>query len=304
MTKSNRRATESSADSDSPPGPLSGLDFAVIGAGRVGASFGTWAVAAGARWTRISGRSAERLARRRTAEPALDGALGDARWDDAATFSSADCDVLLLTVADPDLGSVAEALAARPQAPVALHASGHFDAEALAPLRAAGCSVGSLHPLKAFADIAPEPPAGLLFGIDGDDAAREMAAAWALAFGGRPHEVSGQRRVLYHLAASLAAGGVATVLALVERLVHDTDLPPPLLGSYLDLARGAIDALGDAHGDEEPLVDAVTGPAARGDLPTLERQRRALLEVAPDLEPMVEGLMATTRSLCAPDRRP
>ena len=298
MTKSNRRA---SGDSQGVPiaatqvSSLADLRLAIVGAGRVGASYAAWAHGLGAGLAAVSGRSRDRLEQL--------GAFGcSAPWVELEQLQTHDCDVLLVTVADPALDAVARILAQRAQAPVALHASGHFDAEVLAPLRRAGCAVGSLHPLRAFAAAAPKPPSdhGLLFAIDGDPAARDCASRLAQAFGGQAFEISGERRVLYHLAACLAAGGVATVLASVEQLMREAELPTPLIHAYLDLTRGAVDALSDAHAAGRPLASAVTGPAARGDLATLERQQRAIDRTAPELSSFVDLLQRTTLRICRP----
>lgn len=67
------------------------------------------------------------------------------------------CDVLLLTVRDDVIGSVAGALAEALSGDdgacdtVILHCSGAMDLSSLEPLSALGFSVGSLHPLQSFA---------------------------------------------------------------------------------------------------------------------------------------------------------
>ena len=64
-------------------------------------------------------------------------------------------DVLLLTVPDRLIGTVAEELAqsVTPAAKVVLHVSGSVGLEPLAPLTQLGANVGSLHPLQSFADL-------------------------------------------------------------------------------------------------------------------------------------------------------
>ena len=104
----------------------------------------------------------------------------------AATFATEPCtnkelveraEVLLLTVPDRLIGTVAEQLAseatamAGAQAPLAgktfLHCSGSMGLEELAPLQRAGAHVGSLHPLQSFAGGATQL-AGVYMAVDGD----------------------------------------------------------------------------------------------------------------------------------------
>ena len=144
-----------------------------------------------------------------------------------ADLATAGQDLLLIAVGDGSIAGVAAALAGRPQARVALHTSGSLDASALAPLRAAGSSIGSLHPLKAFPQAAPDPAegSGVFFAVDGDPAARELAFRLAAAWGASPPRCRPQARPLYHFAATLAAGGVVTLLAAAEEIAGGLGLP-------------------------------------------------------------------------------
>ena len=265
------------------PAPLQGLTFALLGPGRVGESLARWAVTAGARLATVgispSGRGAD-LARELGAEAVPPGDL-----------SSAGHDLLLVAVPDPALAAAAADLARRPQAAVALHTSGSRDAEALAPLRAAGTAVGSLHPLLAFPQpLAATTARGAVFAIDGDAPAIALARRLAEAWQGVPVEVPPTARPLYHLAASLAAGGVVTLLALAHDLAQRLDLPPEVSQGYRSLTRSALEA---ATATQDP-AKALTGPAARGDAETLIKQLEALAATIPEAEPLIRLLARET----------
>lgn len=288
-------------DSPAPaPWQLRGLAFSLVGPGRVGESLARWAVAAGARMVAVAGRGGGAGAGR---EPALAGALGAVAVPLDA-LATAGQDLLLVAVPDPALAEVAAALAARPQARVALHTSGSLDAAVLAPLRgggspagsATGTAVGSLHPLMAFPHPLTDPEAarGKVFALDGDAEAEALGRRLAAAWGGVPVVVPPAARAAYHLAASLAAGGVVTLLALAAELAGRLGLPPETTAGYLELARGALAAAQDA-GDPGR---ALTGPAARGDLATLRRHLEALADVAPERLPLVEELARETLRQC------
>ena len=295
-------------DSWTPSGrPLTGLRFAVAGPGRVGRSLARWAVSAGAEPVlvlRRDGSTPPIFPLRDVPATSFEAVL-----DSGSDFGS-QVDVLLLTVSDRALAEVASAWAAswgplssnaassRPAPfPVVLHSSGCHDAEVLAPLRRAGVAVGSLHPLRAFPQVVEAPGPHPFFAIDGDAEAIAVARRLVGAWGGTPCELSGQRRVVYHLAASLAAGGVVTTLAAVTELMRRAELPDEVLGGYLGLLRGAVDAAEEAarKGGPGALASAVTGPAARGDTATLERHRAALDQIAPELAPTVEASWRETR---------
>ena len=247
-----------------PTAPLAGLRFSLVGPGRVGTSLAGWAVAAGAERVAAAGRAE----------------LGE--------LASAGQDLLLIAVPDGALAEVAGRLAARPQAAVALHTSGSRDAGVLAPLRSAGTSPGTLHPLKAFPRRMPEPEQarGVFFAVDGEPAAQLLARRLVAAWGGVAGEVPPAARPIYHFAATLAAGGVATLLAAAADLAARAGLPPAVGAGYLELARGTVAVAIEAIGDGDGAANALTGPVARGDLATFEMHVEALRAVAPERVPL------------------
>jgi len=274
-----------------PTSPLAGLALCLVGPGRVGSSLASWAVARGARLEAVAGRSvgparelAERLGARAVALEALD---------------SAGADLLLVAVADGAIAGVAELLARRPQAPVALHTSGALGASALGALERAGSATGTLHPLRAFPRPLPDPAAaaGTFFALDGAPAARALGERLAAAFGGTSGVVPEAARELYHLAASVAAGGTATLVASAAELARRLGLPAGVAGGYLELARGALGELAReaARAEAEParggadLGRAITGPVARGDFATFLRELESLRRLDGP-EPRVELL--------------
>jgi predicted short-subunit dehydrogenase-like oxidoreductase (DUF2520 family) len=272
---------------------LGDLTFSLVGAGRVGASLACWLVAAGARAVAIGHRVERPPAPAGGRAAALAAALG-ARAVPLPDLASSGTGLLLVAVADPALDAVAAELAARPQAAVALHTSGSRDAAALAPLAGAGSAVGGFHPLMAFAREVPDPEAarGVFFALDGDPRALALGRRIAAAWGATAAVVPPASRDLYHLAASLAAGGVTTLLAVVEALGRELELPPEALAGYRELARGAIAAIdpspaGSPDCEWGGAAAAITGPVVRGDADTVLRQLGALGRSHPELVPLV-----------------
>ncbi len=250
----------------------------------MGTSLALWLLAAGAELQVIAGRDAGRP---------LDPRLPKVPRLGLAELASGEADLLLLAVPDGALAAVAEELSSRPQAKVALHVSGPLGAEVLASLRRAGSAIGTLHPLRAFPAVLAQAAGGTFYALDGDATALMLAKRLTRVLGGEVVEVAGERRQLYHLAATLAAGGVTTVLAVIAELVERAALPKDLLGAYLHLMDGALEASRQAaamRASAEDFDRAITGPAVRGDEVTLERQRAALVAVAPRLLPIVGAL--------------
>ena len=251
--------------------PLAGLRFSVAGPGRVGTSLAHWAEAAGAELVATAGRA------------------------DLPELETAGQDLLLVAVNDGALADVAAILARRPQARVVLHTSGSLDASVLNPLRPAS-AVGSLHPLKAFPRPLPDPAEarGVFFAIDGDPEAMALAGRIATAWGGVCAEVPPESRSLYHFAATLAAGGVTTLLAAAAEIAGRLGLPEAVAKGYVELARGAVAAAGKTLEEGRPLASAITGPAARGDRETLARHLEALEKLAPEKLPLAKLLALET----------
>ncbi len=261
--------------------PLSGLRFSLVGSGAVGQSLAAWIVASGGKLRQVAGRpGSKRLESfaQRLELPALD----------FRDLSSGGEELLLIAVSDGALEDVAEILAARPQAAVALHVSGFAAAAVLAPLRAAGSAIGGLHPLRAFPapETAVEEAAGVFFALDGDPPAVALGKRLAEAFAGTSAVVAPEQRPLYHLAATLMAGAMTTVAAVAMEIASRSGLPADVRPG---LARLATGALTQALALADPAA-GITGPAARGDAATFLLELARLAETAPEAVPVVVAL--------------
>jgi predicted short-subunit dehydrogenase-like oxidoreductase (DUF2520 family) len=152
----------------------------------------------------------------------------------------------------------------------------------------------SLHPLMTFAGAVETPR------LEGAGAAiagstpQTLALARALAgtLGLHPIEVAAEDRVAYHAAASIASNFLITLEAAAERLAATAGLERQLL---LPLVRATIENWGQL-GPER----ALTGPVARADEQTIERQRSAVAERTPELVDLFDSLVLATRALAHP----
>ncbi len=97
--------------------------------------------------------------------------------------------------------------AARRSGRAALHLSGASGGGLLEPLRRAGWSVGSFHPLVAFPPANRPAPSlrGVTIAIDGDPRALKIAGALAASLGATTLSLPARDRARYHLAACFAS---------------------------------------------------------------------------------------------------
>ena len=214
----------------------------------------------------------------------------------AAEFGTAPCtngelveqaEVLLLTVPDRLIGTVAAAIASEAQKAAAdeavaeakplagkvfLHCSGSLGLAELAPLQQAGAHVGSLHPLQSFAGGATQL-AGVYMAVDGDEAACQGAIVLANALGGHPFRVPAAERAAYHAAACICSNYAVAVEALAQRLMSRwLGDEAAAWQALLPLFKGTAANL---EATSSPRT-ALTGPIARGDATTVARHLAVL----------------------------
>ncbi len=250
--------------------------LAIVGAGRAGLGLAGALARAG---TPPGAVVAATVASARRASRVLGRGRGTTRLDRAVSEAG----VVLICVPDASIESVAGHLVPWAATRCFLHTSGVKGPEALAPLRAAGGRCGALHPLYSFPPAgAPAPDLrGVLFAIDGDRPAIQRAIRIARRLGGRPHRLASRDRAAYHLAASVVANDLVSLLDLgFELASRRLGLPPgEVVRAFLPLARAAIDQVAH-HGTRRGL----TGPAARGDRETIAAHLDALRREDPLLE--------------------
>lgn len=242
----------------------------IIGAGRVGRTLGRLAVVSGAC------RVVDCLARSHESAREAVSFIGQGRAVDALKDLAA-ADLLLLSVPDDAIAGVAQALlasgAVRPGS-VVFHASGAAEAEVLAPLRAAGASVASLHPAFSFADPARavEQFAGTLCALEGDVAACVALQDFAAAIGARPFALAPGGKAAYHAALSVASNYLVTLTELARQLALQGGVGEQLLPALLGpLMQGSL-----ANALSMGPQAALTGPIVRGDVATVARHLAVL----------------------------
>jgi predicted short-subunit dehydrogenase-like oxidoreductase (DUF2520 family) len=192
-------------------------------------------------------------------------------------------DLLLISTPDDVLKAVAARLAgtirrAGPDRGKAqrfvLHTSGAVSSEVLAPLRAAGFSVGSLHPLVSVAGAFPalDPFRGAHFCIEGDRAAARVARSLVKELGGHPFTISSEAKPLYHAAATVSSGHVTALFDLAIEMLQECGLTKRRARQIL---APLLTSTAANLGAQTP-AEALTGPFARGDVATVRTHLAAM----------------------------
>ena len=180
--------------------------------------------------------------------------------DDVASIANPS--LVLLCVPDDDIARVAATIPVRDDQVVA-HVAGSRTLEILAPHP----RVGSLHPLMALPTGSDaDRLLGATYCVAGDDLVREVAQS----LGGRIITLRDDQRTIYHAAAVVASNHLVALMAQVRTLAESIGLSLedflPLAGQTLvDVARFGPD-------------DALTGPASRGDMATIDAHLAAIPE--------------------------
>lgn len=170
-------------------------------------------------------------------------------------------DVVLLCVRDDAIAATSRRLRVSSRTVVA-HVAGSRGLDVLA----GHARVGSLHPLATLPDalIGARRLRGGVYALEGDELLVELVAS----LDGRVIRVAPGQRALYHATATAAANHLVALLGHVAVLASATGLDPH---DFLALAQQALEdvtRVGPAR--------ALTGPASRGDVATLEAHRRAV----------------------------
>jgi len=170
--------------------------------------------------------------------------------------------LVVLCVPDDAIASVAALIAPREDRVLA-HVAGSRNLDVLAPHP----RVGSLHPLMALPSGSDaERLIGATYCVAGDELLREVA----LSLAGRVITLRDDQRTIYHAAAVVASNHLVALMGQVRTLAESIGLT---LEDFLPLADRTIDDVARYGPD-----DALTGPASRGDMATIDAHLAAIPE--------------------------
>lgn len=277
------------------------MRFALVGAGRLGASLALALQEAGAV---LTGFVCTTDAGRHRAETVLNARPAASLGDLVAARPTH----YILAVPDGALPGVAAELAAalpaRPTSPtrppVVLHTSGATSVAVLTACGERGALTLAFHPLQTFSDpvtgskrfagsaVAVTPPPGSP-GLQ----SVEEGFAIARGLGAHPFLLPDDRRAVYHAAATMASNYLVTLERCAEDLFVLAGMPrAKALSLFLPLAQAALDNVRTQGG-----VAALTGPLSRGDETTVSAHLQALEAFAPHLLPLYRQMGMQTLDL-------
>jgi predicted short-subunit dehydrogenase-like oxidoreductase (DUF2520 family) len=220
----------------------------------------------------------------------------------AVTASQAQiqAEIVWFCVPDAAIADAAESLAhaADWKGKVALHSSGALTSDALAGLRERGAAAASVHPLMTFVKGSRPPLVGVSFAVEGSPKAVQAARAIVLDLRGHPVAIRKRQKEAYHawgmfasplLTALLAVGERVAGAAGVSRKAARERMLPILRQTLANYARLGAPA-------------SFSGPIARGDVATVGKHLKVLLEVPDVREVYVALAFSALHDLPAKDR--
>lgn len=243
-----------------------------MGAGRAGTALAVLWRAAGHRIVAVSGRdaTAERAALYLPGVPVVD-----------APEAARDGEIVVVAVPDDLIASTVRGLTgagAIREGQWVAHLSGATPMSALDDARRSGARRLGLHPFQTFPDVdsALERVPGCAVAIGADDEEGSLVGErLAEDLGGRPFPLADEDRALYHAAAVFASNYLIATTWVAGELLALAGVPDPE-AALVPLQQATIANVAGAG----PGL-ALTGPAARGDAGTIERNLDALARSAP-----------------------
>jgi predicted short-subunit dehydrogenase-like oxidoreductase (DUF2520 family) len=163
-----------------------------------------------------------------------------------------------------------------------VHLSGSVGLDALAPAKRSGAEVLSIHPLQTIPDVdtgVDRLPGSPMAVTATTEPANRFGEDLVRALGGDPFRLSEAAKPAYHAAAVFCSNYLTVVEALAEELLRAAGVDDPL-ARLAPLARVTLD-----RALEVGPAEALTGPAARGDIGTIARNIQGIGERAPHLIP-------------------
>ncbi len=162
---------------------------------------------------------------------------------------------------------------------IVFHCSGALAADVMACLRVQGASIGSLHPIRSFADpeLVVENFEGTFCALEGDHGAIEVLQTICLAIGARLFTLEARAKVLCHAGHVFASNYLVALLDVAQGLYRTAGLPDEVVRGMIEpLARSAVENVCKLGSQR-----ALTGPIVRGEYDVLSEHLRILEDTSP-----------------------
>lgn len=214
-------------------------------------------------------------------------------------------DIYLIATPDDRIAASSEALARAGclgTSSVVFHCSGALPSAALRAARDRGAAVASIHPIRSFAAPAEVAKSfgGTWCGMEGDAGALAQLAPAFADIGAQPVPIRADAKVHYHAGAVFACNYLVTLLDIARQSYMRAGIDPDTaLQMMAPLVRETVDNL-FRLGPEA----ALTGPVARGDMATAEKQRQAVVAADATHGELYAQFMQLTRALALRRHQP
>ena len=188
-------------------------------------------------------------------------------------------DIVWITVTDDAIAAVARAISTSGdwKGKIVFHSSGALTSEELAPLRAKGARVASVHPMMTFVRGKIPDMSDVAWAIEGDASAARVANSIVAKVGGKGFAIHKENKVLYHVFGSFASPLLIALLAAMEDVALAAGIKKK------DIRSVAVPILRRTW--ENYLLHgagvALTGPLMRGDVATVKKHLAALRKLKP-----------------------
>jgi predicted short-subunit dehydrogenase-like oxidoreductase (DUF2520 family) len=208
--------------------------------------------------------------------------------------------VFILAVSDDQITSVAQELAQLEflnKYSIAFHCSGALTADIMFPLQARNVRLMSFHPMMTFPrGCRKRSFHGIYIGIEGDRHAIPFGFRMAQDIGATPIEIPTEWKTTYHLSAVWASnflvGLMAQAVSLLEKAGYGRTTSWKILQP---LVKGTLDNI-----HRLGIEGALTGPAQRGDIGTIQDHLQELKTKHPELLETYRMLTETLIQQCVP----
>jgi predicted short-subunit dehydrogenase-like oxidoreductase (DUF2520 family) len=154
----------------------------------------------------------------------------------------------------------------------AFHSSGALVSRELDPLRQAGTTVASAHPLMTFVAGARPSLTGVPFAVEGDAAATRVARRIVRQLGGESFALPASRKAAYHAWATMTSPLLLAYLVTLEEAARAAGL------SRQDARRTSLPIIRQTLANYSHLgpAQSFSGPMVRGDAETVAKHLAAL----------------------------
>lgn len=208
-------------------------------------------------------------------------------------------DITLITTTDETIENCALQLSQSTRLKkdsVIIHCSGIVPASILRPLEEQGCYIGSIHPLRSFANPAASIAAypDTYCAADGDPKALAIAVPLFEKIGSVVFTIDSDKKALYHTGAIMAANYLVALFHGAQQCFEKAGIEKehctPLITSLMTTV---TDNLSHSNSAEKSL----TGPIKRGDSETIQKHLDTLAESIPELVNVYKPLGQLTLEL-------